>query len=143
EALTSHENMHKNLSVSVLVEKILDRSEGVLSATGAIKATTGTYTGRSPKDRFVVKDDVSEDIVDWGDVNQPIDEASFEKLYHKVINHLSEKEELFSLKAFAGADEKYRLPVEVINEYAWHNLFARQLFITPTDEEFHNHEPGF
>src|SRR5699024_2410841 len=92
---------------------------------------------------FIVRDEVTEDNVDWGAVNQPIDEASFDKLYTKVINHLKEKDELFSFKGFAGADKKYRLPVEVINEYAWHNLFARQLFITPDENELKEHESEF
>ena len=72
-------------------------------------------------------DEVTENTVDWGSVNQPLDEASFDKLYDKVINHLKEKDELFSFKGFAGADEKYRLPVEVINEYAWHNLICSSI----------------
>jgi len=138
-----HENIHRNLSVSRLIEKILSRKEAKLSSTGAVSSVTGKYTGRSPKDRFIVSDDISKDLVDWGSVNQPIDEASFEKLYNKVTNHLQSKEEVFSFRGFAGADEKYRLPVEVINEYAWHNLFAHQLFITPTEEELANHNPGF
>src|SRR5699024_7922459 len=90
-----------------------------------------------------VRDEVSDNLVDWGSVNQPIDEESFDKLYTKVINHLNEKDEIFSFKGFAGADKKYRLPVEVINEYGWHNLFSQQLFITPTDEELKEHEPEF
>src|SRR5690625_478295 len=138
-----HENIHRNLSVSRLIEKILSRKEAKLSSTGAVSSVTGKYTGRSPKDRFIVSDDISKDLVDWGSVNQPIDEASFEKLYNKVTNHLQSKEEVFSFRGFAGADEKYRLSVEVINEYAWHNLFAHQLFITPTEEELANHNPGF
>ncbi len=138
-----HSNVHRNLSVARLIEKILSRKEAKLSSTGAVSSVTGKYTGRSPKDRFIVKDDVSENIVDWGAVNQPIDEVSFDNLYNKVINHLQSKNEVFSFKGFAGADEKYRLPVEVINEYAWHNLFAHQLFITPTEEELANHIPGF
>src|SRR5699024_835225 len=113
--------------VPVLLEKILSRDEGILSQTRAMMATTGASTGRSPIDRFVVKDEETADKVDWGSVNQPIDEDKFDKLYQKVISHLSEQDELFSFKGFAGADESYRLPVEVINEYAWHNLFARQL----------------
>ena len=143
ESLTKNNHVYHNASVPVLVEKILSRDEGILSETGAVMATTGTYTGRSPKDRFVVKDEETTDKIDWGSVNQPIDEATFDKLYQKVISHLSEQDELFSFKGFAGADESYRLPVEVINEYAWHNLFARQLFITPTEEELENHVPGF
>ncbi|HLS65460.1 MAG TPA: phosphoenolpyruvate carboxykinase (ATP) [Pseudogracilibacillus sp.] len=141
--LSNAKNIHANLSVPLLVEKILERDEGVLSATGAVRATTGQYTGRSPKDRFVVKDDVTENSVDWGAVNQPISEENFEKLYERVIEHLSDKNELFSFKGFAGADENYRLSVEVVNEYAWHNLFARQLFIVPTEDELTNHESQF
>src|SRR5690625_2104325 len=141
--LTEHEHIHENLSVPQLVEKILSREEGTLSATGAVRSTTGQYTGRSPKDRFIVRDDVSDDLVDWGQVNQPIDENSFEALYEKVINHLYTKNELFSFKGFAGADEKYRLPVQVINEYAWQNLFARQMLIRPTEAELNNHEAEF
>src|SRR5690625_7879893 len=89
--LLAHENNHNNLSVPQLVEKILCLNEGTLSATGAVRSTTGEYTGRSPKDRFIVKDDVSEDLVDWGKVNKPIDEASFDNLYEKVVNHLQDK----------------------------------------------------
>ena len=83
-----HENVHSNLSVSRLIEKILSRNEAKLSSTGAVSSETGKYTGRSPKDRFIVSDEISKDLVDWGAVNQPIDEASFEKLYNKVTNHL-------------------------------------------------------
>src|SRR5690625_3482829 len=140
QEILQNDNVQNNLSVPGLVEKILSRNEGVLTATGAVQATTGKYTGRSPKDRFIVRDDVSENLVDWGEVNKPIDEASFQKLFDKVVNHLKNKDEVFSFKGFAGADEKYRLPVEVVNEYAWHNLFARQLFITPTKEELAAHE---
>src|SRR5690625_238505 len=117
-----HSNVQQNLSVPRLIEKILSRKEATLSSTGAITTSTGKYTGRSPKDRFIVRDEVTEDKVDWGTVNQPIDEASFDKLYKKVKNHLKNQKELFSFKGFAGADINYRLPVEVINEYAWHNL---------------------
>src|SRR5699024_6500013 len=130
QEILSSDKVQRNLSVPGLVEKILSRNEGVLTSTGAVQATTGKYTGRSPEDRFIVRDDVSESIVDWGAVNKPIDEASFNKLFEKVVNHLKDKNEVFSFKGFAGADTKYRLPVEVVNEYAWHNLFARQLFIT-------------
>src|SRR5699024_3077971 len=117
EDFMEESNVHANLSVAQLVEKILDRDEAVLTTTGAVRATTGKYTGRSPKDRFIVRDEVSEDKVDWSAVNQPMDEAHFDKLYNKVIAHLKSKNELFSFKGFAGADENFRLSVEVINEY--------------------------
>jgi len=141
--LIAQENIHNNLSVPKLVEKILCLNEGTLSSTGAIRTSTGEYTGRSPKDRFIVKDDVSKDLVDWGQVNQAIDESSFNRLYKKVVDYLKEQDELFSFKGYAGADEKYRLPVQVINEYAWQNLFAHQMLIRPTEEELSNHESQF
>ena len=79
--LNVHGNLKKNLSVAKLVERVLDRNEGVLTSTGAVTATTGKYTGRSPQDKFIVKAEISTDTVDWGAVDQPIDEASFDKLY--------------------------------------------------------------
>ncbi|WP_449354791.1 phosphoenolpyruvate carboxykinase (ATP) [Virgibacillus natechei] len=143
EELRSHNNLEKNLPVSGLVERILLREEATLSAKGAVRATTGIYTGRSPKDKFIVRDEVSEDHIDWGTVNQPIDEVLFDNLYEKVVTYLKEKDELFHFKGFAGADKDYRLPIEVFNEYAWHNLFARQLFIKPNKEELQSHQPKF
>lgn len=141
--LLASKQVQDNLSVPELVEKILSRKEGTLSASGAIRATTGEYTGRSPKDRFIVQDDVSEDLVDWGKVNKPFNKDSFEILYEKVLTYLKEKDELFSFKGFAGADEKYRLPVQVINEHAWHNLFSHQMLIRPTENELKNHQAEF
>lgn len=141
--LNEHGNLKKNLSVARLVERVLDRNEGVLTSTGAVTATTGKYTGRSPQDKFIVKDEISTDTVDWGAVNQPIDEASFDKLYQKVINYLMDKDEVYQFKGFAGADKNYQLPIQVFNEFAWHNLFARQLFITPTKEELETHQSEF
>ncbi|WP_243291114.1 phosphoenolpyruvate carboxykinase (ATP) [Bacillus sp. FJAT-47783] len=137
-------NTYHNLSVSQLVEKVLARNEGILTSTGAVRATTGKYTGRSPKDKFIVDEASTRDKIDWGSVNQPISEEIFEKLYVKVIEYLKKKDELFVFKGFAGADERYRLPIQVINEFAWHNLFAHQLFIRPENEdELKNHENPF
>ncbi|WP_050181305.1 phosphoenolpyruvate carboxykinase (ATP) [Domibacillus robiginosus] len=130
-------------SVPVLVEKVLQRGEGSLTASGAVRAETGKYTGRSPKDKFIVREASVENSIDWGSVNQPISQDTFNRLYDKMISHLQEKEELFLFKGFAGADEKHRLPIQVVNEYAWHNLFAHQLFIRPTEAELKTHEAGF
>lgn len=141
--LLSGKNLKDNLSVSHLVEKILTRNEGILTSSGAIRATTGTYTGRSPNDKFIVHDEVSEDIVEWGAINQSIDEDIFNQLFIKVINHLNKQNEIFKFNGYAGADKKYRLPIQVINEFAWHNLFAKQLFIRPDSEELASHEPEF
>ena len=141
--LLSGNNVSVQLSVPQLVEKVLSRKEGELTATGAVKAETGTYTGRSPKDKYIVDEDSVRDKIDWGSVNQPISPEAFSKLYEKVIAYLKEKEELFVFKGFAGADRKHRLPIQVINEYAWHNLFAHQLFIRPNEEELRGHEAEF
>ncbi|MBE7121533.1 phosphoenolpyruvate carboxykinase (ATP) [Bacillus cereus] len=141
--LLNGSNAQIQLSVPQLVEKVLMRNEGKLTSTGAVSASTGKYTGRSPKDKFIVKEASVADKIAWGAVNQPISEEHFNKLYTKVLEYLKEKEELFIFKGFAGADRNYRLPIQVINEYAWHNLFVHQLFIRPTEEELTTHESGF
>ncbi|RLQ97860.1 phosphoenolpyruvate carboxykinase (ATP) [Falsibacillus albus] len=142
ELLNGH-NIQMQLSVSQLVEKVLNRNEGILTSSGAVRAETGKYTGRSPKDKFVVEEPSTKDKIDWGSVNQPISSEAFDKLYNKVISYLKDKEEVFVFKGFAGADQKYRLPIQIINEYAWHNLFAHQLFIRPNEEEVKEHDSEF
>ncbi|WP_246941420.1 phosphoenolpyruvate carboxykinase (ATP) [Bacillus pinisoli] len=142
DLLNGH-NVYTNLSVSQLVEKVLSRNEGELTSTGAVRATTGKYTGRSPKDKFIVEEASVKDKIAWGSVNQPISVETFDRLYHKVLSYLQNRNELFVFKGFAGADSKYRLPIQVINEYAWHNLFAHQLFIRPEQEELSSHNSQF
>lgn len=133
----------KDLSVPKLVEKALEKGEGKLSLTGALQVTTGKYTGRSPKDKFIVQDPAVVDKIDWGKVNQPISQEVFDKLYEKVLNHLDNREEIYLFRGFAGADKAYQMPIQVINEYAWHNLFAQQLFIRPKKDELANHKAEF
>lgn len=141
--LLNGKNVHVQLSVPQLVEKATLRGEAVLTSTGAVKVETGKYTGRSPKDKYVVEEDISKDKIDWGTVNQPISSEIFSSLYKKVVTYLKSKEELFVFNGFAGADKESRLSIKVINEYAWHNLFAHQLFIRPTEEELAVHESQF
>lgn len=136
-------NFLTQLAVPQLVEKVLKRGEGILTSTGAVRADTGKYTGRSPKDKYIVEEASTKDFIDWGSVNRPISEESFDKLYTKVVNYLQEQNEVFVFKGFAGADKKSRLPIQVVNEYAWHNLFAHQLFIRPTEEELDTHQAEF
>lgn len=136
-------NVQIQLSVPQLVERVLERKEGQLTSTGAVVATTGKYTGRSPKDKYIVAEDSVKDKIDWGSVNQPISKEAFSSLYNKVLEYLKDKDEVYVFKGFAGADKKHRLPIQVINEYAWHNLFAHQLFIRPTNGELLDHEAGF
>ncbi|TDL34191.1 phosphoenolpyruvate carboxykinase (ATP) [Jeotgalibacillus sp. S-D1] len=131
--LLTKDHVHRNLSVPKLVEKILERNEGTLTSSGAIKAETGTYTGRSPKDKYTVNEPATKELVDWGPVNQPISVEAFDRLYTKVMNHLQDLDEVFVFEGFAGADESSRLPIRVVNQRAWHNLFAHQLFIRPTE----------
>lgn len=136
-------NINMQLSVPQLVEAATSRGEAVLTREGAVKAETGKYTGRSPKDKYMVEEAISKDKIDWGSVNRPISAEIFENLYAKVLNHLKEKDALYVFKGFAGADPESRLAIQTINEYAWHNLFAHQLFIRPTAEELKAHEAEF
>ncbi|WP_100373840.1 phosphoenolpyruvate carboxykinase (ATP) [Bacillus sp. FJAT-45037] len=140
DQLVTSEHAHHDLPISALIEKSLTRKEGRLTASGALSVTTGTYTGRSPKDKFIVNEPSVTDKIDWGPVNQPIEKEVFANLYKKVLDHLGTKEEIFVSKGFAGADKEYRLSLKVINEFAWHQAFARQLFIRPNEEELHEDE---
>jgi phosphoenolpyruvate carboxykinase (ATP) len=135
--------VHHQLSVAELVEKVLQRNEGRLTHTGAVAVTTGKYTGRSPKDKYIVEEPSTKQTIDWGPVNQPMEPETFDKLYDKVLDYLMKQDELFVFKGFAGADPKSRLPIQVVNEFAWHNLFVHQLFIRPSAEELAAHEPQF
>jgi phosphoenolpyruvate carboxykinase (ATP) len=117
-----------NLSTAALYEEAVRRNEGVIAATGPLVCRTGQHTGRSPNDKFVVREPSSEQHVAWGKVNRPMDPAHFDLLHDELLASLSGKE-LYVLDCYAGADPAYRLPVRIINEYAWHNLFCRNLFI--------------
>ena len=141
ELLDRHD-VHFNLEAAPLVEHAIRRGEGKLAANGAMVATTGKYTGRSPKDKFVVKDALTAGKVAWGTVNQPFDPGKFSALYERVLEYLDERE-LYVQDLFCGADTHYRLPVRFVNELAWHNLFVRQLFIRPTVAELRAHKAEF
>ncbi|WP_044642062.1 phosphoenolpyruvate carboxykinase (ATP) [Risungbinella massiliensis] len=134
--------LHQNLSVAQLVEEAVTRKEATLTSEGALRATTGEFTGRSPKDRYLTVEENIQDQIDWGAVNQPLEIEKFEKIYARLEQYLREKE-LFVFDGFAGADPSYRLPVRVLTEYAWHNLFVRQLFIRPSKEELTNYQAEF
>ena len=133
---------HVNLPQAVLVENALSRGEGELSHQGAIVFRTGAFTGRSPKDKFLVREPSVEADIDWGAVNQPFDPGKFAALRERVERHLSEKE-VWIRDAFAGTDPKHRLPIRVICERAYHALFAHQLFVEPSPEEMAQHRPEF
>ena len=120
----------------------VEKNEGVINSTGSLSVNTGKYTGRSPDDRFIVYDDKTRDIIDWGKINHQFPSDKFEKLFEKMKNFVENKE-LFIFDGFVGADPENRLPIRVINDRVWQNLFGRNLFIRPTNEELENHEPEF
>jgi phosphoenolpyruvate carboxykinase (ATP) len=126
--ITNVPRVYWNLSVPALYEEAVRRREGSMAAQGPLVCRTGQHTGRSPNDKFIVREPSSEDRVWWGKVNRPIDPHSFELLHHRVLSYIEGKE-LFVQDCYAGADPRYRLAVRVITEQAWHSLFAKHMFI--------------
>ncbi|MBC6997623.1 phosphoenolpyruvate carboxykinase (ATP) [Cytophaga sp. FL35] len=135
-----HQDFHYQLTADELHEITLEKGMGQEASSGALAIKTGEFTGRSPKDRFIVKDDITKDQVWWGDINIPFSPDKFDALYDKVIEYLNQKE-LFVRDCYACADHNYRMDIRVINEYPWSNMFAHNMFIRPTEEELKNFEP--
>jgi phosphoenolpyruvate carboxykinase (ATP) len=133
---------HWNFSVPALVEEAVRRGEGSLAQGGPLVVLTGEHTGRSPNDKFIVDEPTSTKNIWWGEVNQPIDRASFDALHRRMIDHLSQRD-VFVQDCYAGADPEFRLKVRVVTETAWHNLFARNMFIVPPPGEQAEFEPEF
>src|SRR5579862_3365971 len=132
--------VHWNLSVAKLVEESIRRGEGLLTASGALNAMTGKRTGRSPRDKWTVEEPSSKDRIWWGKVNQPISEENYFGLRQEVLAYLQGRE-LFVMDGFAGADPRYSMPIRIVTEYAWHNLFVKQLFRRATPEQLKSHVP--
>jgi phosphoenolpyruvate carboxykinase (ATP) len=136
-------HIHWNLNPAELYEQALHNGEAELTNDGAIRVLTGKYTGRSPKDKFFVKQAPSEEQIWWGDINQATNEELFDHMHKKVVEHLSNVESLYVVDAFCGADPKYTLPIRVVSEVAYHALFAWNMFIRATAEELADHMPEF
>ena len=132
--------VHWNLSPEDLTKICVDKGLGKLANTGTLAVNTGEFTGRSPKDRFIVKDAITKDSVWWGDINLPFEEDKFDALYKKVTAYLSGKE-LYARDAYACADERYRLNIRVITELPWVSLFAYNMFLRPNRGELENFTP--
>jgi phosphoenolpyruvate carboxykinase (ATP) len=128
------QNVHYQLSPEELSEQTVARKEGVLNDTGALVINTGEFTGRSPKDKFIVKDDITRDSVHWNEFNIPFEPDQFDNLYKKMLAYLEEKE-LWIRDCYACADPEYRLNIRVINENPWSNLFAYNMFLRREEEE--------
>ncbi len=126
-----------NLHPSELVEETIVRGEGVLTDEGALAIDTGEFTGRSPKDKFVVYDENTKDSVWWGDVNNRFESDKFDLLHNRMLAYFTNKE-VFVRDAYACADPSFKLNVRVVTEYSWSNLFASNLFLRPTAEELSN-----
>ena len=132
----------RNLLPPALIAEALRRNEVVLSADGAVVATTGRFTGRSPKDKyFVAHPELSREI-DWGTANQPLEARQFAGLLRRALTHV-EGRDLFVQDLYAGADPAHRLKVRVVTEEAWHNLFARNMFIRPPREALDGFAPDW
>ncbi len=142
--------VHWNLSPEKLADISTENDMATRADNGAISINTGNFTGRSPKDRFIVKDSITEDAVWWGDINIPFEADKFDQLQEKMVEYLSGKE-IYVRDAFACADEQYKMNIRVVNEYPWSNMFVYNMFLRPSKEELENfkHEwlvinaPGF
>ncbi|MFP4090446.1 MAG: phosphoenolpyruvate carboxykinase (ATP) [Cyclobacteriaceae bacterium] len=131
-----------NLHPAELVEEAVKRGEGVIADSGALMCDTGKFTGRAPKDRFIVKDDITKDKVWWGDVNIPFDAVKFDKLFDKMVKFLDGRK-IYIRDAATGADPKYRFNLRIIDTQAWHNLFCYNMFLRLDDDEAEKFEPDF
>ncbi|MBW3552383.1 MAG: phosphoenolpyruvate carboxykinase (ATP) [Gemmatimonadetes bacterium] len=134
--------LHWNLPPAELVEHAVWRGEGKLSADGSFVADTAPHTGRSPKDKFTVKEPSSEANIAWGDVNVPMEPGHFERLRKALLSHLNEQDDLYIRDVCAGADPEYRLNVRVVSPSAWHSLFVNNMFLEPAEERS-QFQPGF
>ena len=141
--LRSTESIHYQLGPEELIADTLSAGQGAFSNTGALVIKTGEFTGRSPKDRFIVRDSITETTVNWNEFNVPLEAKYFDAIYDAVALHLSERRHLWVRDCFACADERYRLGIRVITEKPWSNLFAHNMFIRPTEEELENFSYGW
>ena len=141
-SMTGHGEIFHNLSVPQLVTHALLRGEGKLTSTGALDIMTGKYTGRSPKDKFIVDVPSVHDEIEWGEINRPISKEHFRLIKCKMHAYLQNKP-LFVFDGYAGAEKASHIGFRVINEYAYQNLFVHQLLIAPNEEELAAFEPDY
>jgi phosphoenolpyruvate carboxykinase (ATP) len=140
--LSNLKNVYWNLSTPTLYEEVLKRNEGIMAHLGPLVVRTGQFTGRSPNDKFIVDEPASREHIWWGKVNRPFDATRFEELHRRMASYLQLKD-VFIQDCWCGADPEYRMPVRIITQYAWHSLFARNMFIQTTPQELKDYEPEF
>lgn len=137
------ETIHYQLSPEELILDTLRIGEGVLNDTGALVIRTGEFTGRSPKDKFIVKDKTTADTIHWNDFNLPIDQKYFDIIHQKILNYFENLPELWVRDCYACADPRYRVNIRVLNEKPWNSLFAHNMFLRPTEEELEHFKPDW
>ncbi|MCK5716613.1 MAG: phosphoenolpyruvate carboxykinase (ATP) [Thiomargarita sp.] len=140
--LSNLNNIYWNLNTPALYEHVIRHREGVLTHLGPIVVYTGAHTGRAAHDKFIVQESSTEKEICWGKVNRPMSPQNFETLHHQMNLHL-QTQDVYVQDCFSGASPKHRLPIRIISQYAWQNLFARNMFIQGTAEEVSQHIPEF
>ena len=143
QGLAPKGNVRWNLVAAELIQAAIRKGEGELADMGPFVAVTTPHTGRSPKDKYVVKEPTSEKDVDWGAVNQPMSEAHFDTLLADVRAYLDGRDELFVEDLYCGADPAYRLSCRYVTPNAWHAAFVRNMFIRPDVAELASFAPNF
>lgn len=131
--LPADQKIYYQLSPGQLIRQAIDRGEGAETDTGALVVLTGQFTGRSPEDKFIVKDELTSGEVDWNNFNTPIEPVYFDQLYKKMLHYLTGKE-IWVRDCHACADDAYRINIRVINENPWSNLFVYNMFLKPTED---------
>jgi phosphoenolpyruvate carboxykinase (ATP) len=133
--LTNTDRIHYQSTPEDLVQHTLRIGDGVLNDTGALVIKTGEFTGRAPKDKFIVKDAITAESVHWNEFNQPIETRYFDIIHKKILDYLNERDELWVRDCQACADPRYRMNIRVVNEKPWNNLFTYNMFLRPSEEE--------
>ena len=139
QGISTGAQIHWNLTTGPLVEAAVLRGEGKLTAHGALLVDTGKFTGRSVKDKYIVRDAATEETINWGAINQPMSGEHWANLKADFMAALADQEELYVADLYGGSQPEYRVNVRVINQIAWHNLFIRTLLVRPGADEL----PGF
>jgi phosphoenolpyruvate carboxykinase (ATP) len=140
--LSNTGNQFWNLTPAELVEDTILQGEGLLTDTGALAIDTGEFTGRSPKDRFIVEDDITKDAVWWGDINKGISSTHFDTLYARMKSYLSGRD-IYVRDSYACADDDFRMNIRVVTELPWSNMFAYNMFLRPNEEEIKSFSPDW
>lgn len=141
--LRNTESIHYQSTPEELIQDTLRMGEGILNDTGALVIQTGEFTGRSPKDKYTVKDDITANTINWNDFNIPMEPKNFDIIFEKVTNYINALPEIWVRDCYACADQRYRLNIRTVNEKPWNNLFAYNMFLRPTENELEQFKPDW